>query len=109
VKIADANPPSSFRLIVEGTGKIGFMRGEGLLTLSAAAPVPEVGPTLAAVIRDARNGASATAGPADTAVCYEGDMQVGGTIANVGQRLIDTTAKMLIRRFFEKLSQEAAG
>ncbi len=35
VRIADSNPPASFRLIVEGQGKIGFMKGEGLLTLSA--------------------------------------------------------------------------
>ena len=33
VRIADQNPPSSFRLIVEGSGKIGFMKGDGLLTL----------------------------------------------------------------------------
>ena len=31
-------------------------------------------------------------------------MQVGGTIANVGQRLVETTARMLIKRFFEKLA-----
>ena len=38
---------------------------------------------------------------------FEGDVQVGGTIASVGQRLIDATAKMLIKRFFEKFSKEA--
>ena len=36
VKISEPNPPQSFRLLVEGTGKIGFMKGDGLLTLSAA-------------------------------------------------------------------------
>jgi carbon monoxide dehydrogenase subunit G len=41
-----------------------------------------------------------------TAVAYEGDVQVGGTIAAVGQRLIDTTAKMLIKRFFDRLGSE---
>jgi len=41
-------------------------------------------------------------------VSYEGDAQVGGTIAAVGQRLIDGTAKMMIKKFFEKLA-EAAG
>ena len=77
VRIADPKPPTSFKLIVEGTGKIGFMKGEGLLNLSA-------------------NGES-------TDVAYEGDVQVGGTLAAVGQRLIDATAKMMIKRFFEKL------
>jgi carbon monoxide dehydrogenase subunit G len=77
VRITDQSPPTSFKLIVEGTGKIGFMKGEGLLKLSAA-----------------ENGAD---------VAYEGDVQVGGTMAAVGQRLIDATAKMLIKKFFEKL------
>ena len=82
VKLAEANPPSSFRLMVTGTGKIGFMNGEGVLTLADA--------------------------EGQTSVQYEGDVQVGGTIASVGQRLIDTTSKMLIKRFFEKLSKEAS-
>jgi carbon monoxide dehydrogenase subunit G len=33
---------------------------------------------------------------------------VGGTIAAVGQRLLDTTARMMIKRFFEKLTAESA-
>jgi carbon monoxide dehydrogenase subunit G len=43
-----------------------------------------------------------------TNVQYEGTVEVGGTIAAVGQRLIDGTAKMLIKRFFDKLSGEAS-
>lgn len=78
VRITDQNPPSSFKLAVEGSGKIGFMKGEGLLKLTPA--------------------------DAGTAVAYDGDVQVGGTIAAVGQRLIDASAKMLIKRFFEKLA-----
>jgi uncharacterized protein len=83
VRITDQNPPTSFKLMVEGTGKIGFMKGEGLLKLSPAA-----------------DGGT----PAGTDVAYEGDVQVGGTMAAVGQRLIDATAKMLIKKFFEKLT-----
>jgi carbon monoxide dehydrogenase subunit G len=78
VRITDANPPESFRLIVEGSSKIGFIKGDGLLTLSP--------------------------GETGASVRFEGDVQVGGTIANVGQRLIETTARMLIKRFFEKLA-----
>jgi hypothetical protein len=78
VKITDQSPPSSFRLLVEGNGKIGFMKGEGLLKLT---PRGE-----------------------GTEVSYEGEVQVGGTMASVGQRLIDATAKMMIKRFFEKLA-----
>ena len=83
VRIADHHPPDSFKLIVEGSGKIGFVKGEGLLNL-----VPQ--------------GQS-------TEVKYDGDVQVGGTIAGVGQRLLDTTAKMIIKKFFEKLAEAAAG
>jgi carbon monoxide dehydrogenase subunit G len=82
VRIAESNPPDSFRLIVEGSGRIGFMKGDGLLRIAPA--------------------------DAGSTVTYEGDVQVGGTIANVGQRLIETTAKMLIKRFFEKVNGEAA-
>jgi uncharacterized protein len=78
VRIADQQPPSSFKLTVEGSGKIGFMKGEGLLKLTASGQ--------------------------GTEVYYEGDIQVGGTIAAVGQRLIDATAKMMVRRFFDKLA-----
>jgi carbon monoxide dehydrogenase subunit G len=85
VRLADQNPPESFRLMVEGNGKIGFLKGEGLLNLSSS---PE--------------SANAT-----TEVKYEGDVQVGGTIASVGQRLLDTTSKMIIKKFFEKLAEAA--
>ena len=37
-----------------------------------------------------------------TQVAYEGDVQVGGTLAAVGQRLVDTTAKMRSKRFFDR-------
>ncbi len=78
VRIADQTPPSSFKLIVEGTGKIGFVKGEGLLKFSPDG--------------------------AGTDVAYDGDVQVGGTIAAVGQRLIDVTSKAMIKKFFEKLA-----
>ena len=34
VRITDAVPPEQFRLHVDGTGKIGFMKGDGLLKLT---------------------------------------------------------------------------
>ena len=79
VQIADTNPPASFRLIVEGSSKIGFMKGDGVMHLQP---------------RDA--GAHVT---------FEGEVAVGGTIANVGQRLIESTAKMIIKRFFDCVAQ----
>jgi carbon monoxide dehydrogenase subunit G len=42
-----------------------------------------------------------------TSIAYEGDVQIGGTFAAVGQRLLDTTARMTIRKFFDKLASHA--
>ncbi len=81
IRVADQKPPEQFRLVVEGSGKVGFLKGEGVLRLMPA--------------------------DASSEVHYEGDVQVGGVIAGVGQRLLDTTAKMVIRKFFEKLTELA--
>lgn len=97
VRIADQAPTTSFRLIVEGSGRIGFLKGDGLLKLvpnytdyitpnpEARIPPPKV----------------------TTVVSYEGDAQVGGTMAAVGQRLIDGTTKMMIKKFFDRLASLA--
>ena len=79
VRITNQVPPVSFRLVVEGSGRIGFLKGEGLLKLS-----PQ---------------------DSNTEVSYDGDAQVGGTMAAVGQRLIDGTSKMMIKKFFDKLAE----
>ncbi|MGH9631902.1 MAG: SRPBCC family protein [Bryobacteraceae bacterium] len=81
VRLADQQPPEGFRLIVEGAGKVGFMKGEGLLRLSNQ--------------------------EAGTEIRYEGDVHVGGTLAAVGQRLLDTTSRMMIKRFFDKFAENA--
>ncbi len=78
VRLADQSPPDSFRLLVEGSGKAGFIKGEGLLTLADLDTTTEV--------------------------TYDGEVQVGGMIAGVGQRLLDVTAKLIIKRFFEKFN-----
>jgi uncharacterized protein len=77
VRLSEQMPPSSFRMDVDGSGKIGFVKGSGVLTIT---PV---------------DGGSS--------VAYDGDVQIGGTIAAVGQRLIDTTSKMMIKKFFERI------
>jgi carbon monoxide dehydrogenase subunit G len=82
VRLADQSPPDSFRLLVEGSGKVGFLKGEGVLTLLPS--------------------------EAATEVKYDGEVQVGGMIAGVGQRLLDVTAKLIIKKFFEKFTTAAA-
>jgi carbon monoxide dehydrogenase subunit G len=82
VRITDQTPPESFRLVVEGSGRVGFVKGDGLLKLSAV--------------------------EGGTEVSYEGEAQVGGTMAAVGQRLIDGMAKMMIKKFMENLRAETS-
>ena len=79
VRIADQNPPESFRLLVEGNGKIGFVEGRGVAQADSSER-------------------------SSTEVSFEGDVNIGGNIAAVGQRLLDTTSKMIIKRFFTKFN-----
>lgn len=83
VRLTEPKPPTSFRMIVEAAGKLGFIKGDGVLKLTA---IPE--------------GAE---------VIFEGDAQVGGKIAAVGNRMIDATAKLLTKRFFQTLGKLAQG
>ena len=80
VKLDDQQPPESYQLNLNGIGKIGFVRGGGKFRLEEAGE--------------------------GTLVHYEGDVQVGGMIASVGQRLMDMTSKMMIKRFFTALNAE---
>lgn len=77
VKITEAVRPLSFRMAIEGAGRIGHVRGSGQVSLADSADETKVG--------------------------YDGDVQVGGTIAAIGQRLIDTTSRMMFRNFFGNL------
>lgn len=79
VRLSDHDPPHRFAMHVEGKGKIGFMKGEGVIALSP--------------------------GATGTDLDYDGDVQLGGTIAAVGQRLVDTTSRMMLKKFFDKLSE----
>jgi carbon monoxide dehydrogenase subunit G len=74
IQLADINEPDSYRLLVEGGGKPGSIKGEGLLTMT-----------------DVADG---------TLVSYQGDVQVTGTVARVGQRLLGSVAKMMVGKFF---------
>ena len=82
VEMRDLDPPSSYRLVVEGRGKQGFVTGGGAISL-----------------RDTDGG---------TRVTVDGTVQVGGTVARVGQRLIGSVAKMMMNRFFACLQDRLA-
>lgn len=74
VTMADKQPPHSYRLLVEGSGRPGFVTGEAHITLADAA--------------------------GSTLVTVEGDAQIGGAIARVGQRLMTSAGRMMMDRFF---------
>jgi carbon monoxide dehydrogenase subunit G len=81
VKLEDMRPPEHYRIVVEGKGAPGFVKGSGDLDLE-------------------EQGES-------TLIKYIGDLQLGGTIASVGQRMIQGTAKMMASQFFTALEAEA--
>ena len=77
VAIVDKQEPTSYTLQVEGSGGPGFVKGSAKITLT---PEGE-----------------------GTRVAVDGDGQVGGTVAGVGQRMLGGVAKMLMNQFFECL------
>jgi carbon monoxide dehydrogenase subunit G len=78
--ITDKRPPEGYTLHVEGTGRPGFVKGEGRLSLTE-----QDGGTLATINAEA---------------------QVGGLIAAVGQRLVGAAARLLMSQFFSALEAE---
>ncbi|HKR95435.1 MAG TPA: carbon monoxide dehydrogenase subunit G [Candidatus Angelobacter sp.] len=80
VSLSELVPPEHYKLIVEGKGQPGFVNGTGDLNL-----------------KDAGNA---------TEIQYTGEVNVGGLIASVGQRMIQSTANLLAGRFFKALESE---
>jgi carbon monoxide dehydrogenase subunit G len=79
IVVSDEVPPESYTLAVQGKGAPGFANGIGHVTL-------------------------VDSGDGTTLMEYEGDMQVGGRLASVGQRLIDTASKSMIRQGLDSLN-----
>jgi len=79
VRLSEKNPPDSYKLAVEGSGGPGFIRGETVITLT-----------------DSGSG---------TKVSYTADLQVGGLIASVGQRMLGGVSKMMADKFFNRMSE----
>jgi len=74
VVLTDKIPQTSYRLVVEGQGRPGFVKGNSAIVLRAEGET--------------------------TALDVTGTVQTGGAIARVGQRLIGGVAKMMLDRFF---------
>ena len=80
VRLEDMRPPEHYRIVVEGKGAIGFAKGSADFDL------------------EEKDGG--------TLIKYSGELQIGGTIAGVGQRMIQGAAKMMASRFFAALEAE---
>jgi carbon monoxide dehydrogenase subunit G len=78
--ITDKDPPEGYTLRVEGSGRPGFVKGQGRLTL--------------------------TEQDGGTLVSIHAEAQVGGLIAAVGQRLVGAAGRMLMSQFFSALEGE---
>jgi carbon monoxide dehydrogenase subunit G len=73
-------PPESTTLVVEGKGAPGFVKGAG----NAQFIEQEADKTM---------------------LKYDADLSIGGTLASVGQRMIDSVAKSMMRTAFETLDK----
>ena len=80
VTVGDKQPPDRFTMQIDGKGAVGFARG-----------------TAAVSLQDQDGG---------TAMDYTSDVQIGGRIASVGQRLIESVSRMMMRQALEALDRE---
>lgn len=83
VKLTDKKPPESYRQHAEGSGAPGFVRADTLVTLTEI--------------------------EGGTRVAYSADVQIGGLIAGVGQRMLGGVSKMMADQFFNRMSQLLQG
>ena len=83
IQLVDVMPPNSYTLVFEGQGgPAGF--GKGTAKVNLAPPEEGAGCELA----------------------YTAQAQVGGKIAQVGQRLVDGVARSMAEDFFRRFDQE---
>ncbi len=80
IRMQVLDPGKQYKLSVEGKGAIGFLKGEGIISLDGSEE--------------------------KTQVLYQGDVQIGGLIASVGQRMIQGFAKQTISQFFGAIAKE---
>lgn len=80
IQLAEREQPTRYRMNVEGGGGPGRVKGSGVLTLSEQGD--------------------------ETVISYDGDAQVAGLIASVGQRLLGVTARKLIEQFFKCMERQ---
>ena len=83
VEVIESSPPDSCRVAIRGTGVRTDLKGEGSVALTE------------------EDGA--------TALAFEGDVQVTGTLARVGQRFMSSVAQTQFDKFFQCLRAKMEG
>jgi carbon monoxide dehydrogenase subunit G len=80
VVLSDLQPPYCFNIVINGRGSAGIVRGEGNLKLEPKGTA--------------------------TMLNYEGTATVSGRIASVGQRLMDSSAKSIVKQSLQNLEKQ---
>lgn len=80
ILVSDETPPESCTLSVEAKGSAGFARGTGDVKL-------------------------VDQGDGTTLMTYDGELQVGGKLAGVGQRLVGSVSRSMVRQGLESLNK----
>jgi uncharacterized protein len=81
VELKDKAAPAKFSMHIDGKGSVGFTKGTATIELQE-----QPGPV--------------------TVMNYSSNVQVGGKIAAVGQRLLESVGKMMTRQALEALNKE---
>jgi uncharacterized protein len=81
VTLSDKQPNERFAMQIDGKGAVGFSRG-----------------TASVDLKDQPDGG--------TLMEYRSEVQIGGRIASVGQRLIESVSRMMMRQALEALDRE---
>jgi hypothetical protein len=79
--LSNKQPTQGYTIHVEGSGKPGHVKGEGQVRLTGA--------------------------DGKIRLDYSGDLQIGGLIARVGQRIIGTVAQQMTAKFFAGFGKDA--
>lgn len=79
IQLSDIQAPESYKIAVDGKGAPGFVKATGNLHLETRGN--------------------------QTFMTYAGTAQIGGRIASVGQRLIDSSARSIIRQSLDALNE----
>jgi carbon monoxide dehydrogenase subunit G len=87
VEMSDRRPPTGLHMVVNGSGPAGVVRGEGDMTLQSLTPP---------------NAQS----PSATRLHYDGQVQVSGRIATVGQRVMDSSTRSIVKQSLQSLESQ---